>query len=172
MHQPHLHSGMQIDMLTLESIVDCYKVLKHYQYKWNCKCDCGNSCTILESTLEDSSHFHSCGCYQKTLLTPGDHDRVVNAGRARAEKRNVDGCNVDMLFRNVPISTNTSGVQGVSWSKTANKWHVYIGYKNKRANLGYIEDFTSAVKLRELGLHAVKNGTFEDFYQSVRGKKL
>ena len=170
MHKPHLKKGMKIDLLTLIDINRIEKHSKHYYYYWNCKCDCGNSCVISETTLEKSSHIHSCGCYPKANLIPGDKERVSKAGKARAAKRNKDGCNVDMLFRNKPISTNTSGVQGVSWSKTANKWHVYVGYQNKRANLGFIEDFDLAIKLRQAGLQAVKDGTFEEFYLSVRGK--
>ncbi len=168
-HQPHLKKGMTIDRLTLIDIDRCEKHSKHYYYYWKCLCKCGNFCVISETTLE-RKHFHSCGCYPKANLIPGDKERVSKAGKARAAKRNKDGCNVDMLFRNKPISTNTSGVQGVSWSNTAHKWHVYVGYQNKRANLGYFEDFDLAVKIRQEGLDAVKNGTFEDYYKQLRGK--
>ena len=98
-------------------------------------------------------------------------DRTRKAGRARAQKRNKDGCNVDMLFREKTISTNTSGSQGVSWAENMKKWHCYIGYKNKRANLGYYEDKADAIRIRELGLQAIREGRFEQFYKDIRGKE-
>ena len=91
-------------------------------------------------------------------------------GKKSAEKRNKDGVNVDMLFREKPIKTNTSGVQGVSWADNVGKWHVYIGYKGKRANLGYYEDFDLAASIRKQGLNAIKKGSFEDFFEGLRGK--
>ena len=36
--------------------------------------------------------------------------------------------------------TNKSGVKGLSWAKTQNKWFACIRYKGKNRNLGYFED--------------------------------
>ena len=74
-----------------------------------------------------------------------------------------------MTFRDGTISTNTSGVQGVSWEKKLCRWHVYIGYKNYRANLGYYDDLEDAKKVRLLAEEAIKKDLFEDFYYQVRG---
>lgn len=168
-HEPKLCAGDVIDRLTL-----CDWDLDYERgravIRWNCKCECGNEITITERSLLKDDHVHSCGCYAKEKLTPGDIDRVKKAGKMRAAKRNKDGCNVDMLFRKDVIKTNTSGVQGISWHKAAHKWNVYIGYKNRRANLGYYEDIRDAKKIRELGLQAIKDNTFEDFYKRIRGK--
>lgn len=162
--------GQRFDLLEVIAFEDVIKYGHSFMYRWRCRCDCGNICVHNERTLLDSKRKHSCGCITKLTLTPGDRERTSKAGKARAEKRNKDGCNVDMLFRDKPISTNTSGVQGVSWEKRLNKWHVYIGYKNNRANLGYYEDLNDAIKIRKAGLKAIKDGTFEDFYYSIRGK--
>lgn len=168
---PSLKIGATIDDLRLISVSEIKKYGTHRIAFWNCLCKCGNSCTISEASLKDNNHHHSCGCYQKKLLTPGDATRASKAGKARAEKRNVDGVNVDMLFRKETISTNTSGVQGVSWDKNCHKWHCYLGYKNKRANLGYFEDKNDAIKIRQMGIEAIKEGTFEEFYKAIRGKE-
>lgn len=45
-------------------------------------------------------------------------------------------------------STNTSGVRGVSWYKTYNKWVAQIILNNKQYGLGYFKDFTEAVCYR------------------------
>ena len=169
-HAPWLKEGQRIDRLILIKIVDRINYNGHYDYRWLCRCDCGKEVVINEYTLRNKKRVHSCGCYDNSFLTPGDVERATKAGKARAEKRNKDGCNVDMLFREKPISTNTSGVQGVSWEKRLNKWHVYIGYKNNRANLGFYEDLKDAVNIRKKGIEAIKEGTFEEFYETLRGK--
>ena len=52
----------------------------------------------------------------------------------------VNNSNIQMTFRQGTIKGNTSGTQGVSWSTTSYKWHVYVGYQNYRCNLGFYED--------------------------------
>ena len=169
-HDPYLKEGQIVGMLVLIGKPKRFKYDHSYDYTWNCRCDCGNTCKRTERTLLDDSHIHSCGCYTKPNLTPKDSNHMAMAGRKRAEKRNKDGCNVDMLFRQNTISTNTSGIQGISWSKAVSKWCVYIGYKCRRAYLGCYEDIEDAKKIREAGLNAVKDGSFESFFFSVRGK--
>ena len=44
---------------------------------------------------------------------------------------------------------NTSGVTGVSWDKSKNKWNAYIMINRKRHNLGYYTNFDDAVKARK-----------------------
>lgn len=170
-HKSKLHEGDKKGKLTLIRCVGLTKVGHSYEYEWECRCDCGNKRILRERSLLKDDHLHSCGCIPKNNLTPGDSKRVSEAGKARATKRNKEGCNVDMLFREKTIATNTSGVQGVSWSKVTNKWAVYIGYKKRRAYLGSYEDFEDAIKVRQAGLKAAKEGTFEDFYFSLKGKK-
>ena len=46
-------------------------------------------------------------------------------------------------------SDNTSGVSGVSYSKSAKKWHTYINKDGKRIQLGYYDNFDDAVKIRK-----------------------
>ena len=45
--------------------------------------------------------------------------------------------------------TNKSGVSGVHWNKSANKWRAAIKYKNKHINLGYFEKLEDAGKARK-----------------------
>ena len=70
------------------------------------------------------------------------------------------------------ISTNTSGHKGISWSNSAHKWHVFVGYKSYRCNLAYVEDFDDAIKIRDAAVQAIKDGTFEDFFYDLRGFRI
>ena len=165
-----LDMNQKIDDLTLLSVEQQFDKNNRTRYLWTCQCKCGNTCKVYEKSLLDKSRHHSCGCYKQSYLQPGNMDLVIKAGKARANIRNKDGVNVDMLFRDNTISTNTSGVQGVSWSKSNNKWHTYVGYQGRRATLGYFEDLEDAKKVRQMCLDAIKNGTFEEFFKKLRGK--
>ena len=164
-------TGQRFGKLIVKELV----VAKPYKKKsWLCKCDCGNTCVRLEMTLKASKRDgreSSCGCKSKEYLTVGDSARCSKAGLHRKDAF-VKGCNIQMTFRDGTISTNTSGVQGVSWDKRIHKWHVYIGYQNYRANLGYYADLEDAKKVRELAEEALKKNLFEDFYFELRGKRL
>lgn len=163
--------GEKFDMLTIKEFVD-YKIYGGRKYKqYLCLCDCGNYVNILETTLKNKKHFHSCGCYQKKYLTSGDSKRCSKAGKHR-KNAFVNGSNIQMTFRNGVIKSNSSGVQGVSWSKTAHKWHVYVGYQNYRCNLGFYDDINLAINIRQKAEQAIKDNTFEDFFYELRGFRI
>lgn len=45
--------------------------------------------------------------------------------------------------------TNKTGVAGVSWSNTKQKWRAAIYVNNKQKHVGYFDDFDDAVKARK-----------------------
>lgn len=47
------------------------------------------------------------------------------------------------------FSNNTSGCKGVSWSKSAHKWHSYISLNGKRRHLGYFDSKRNAARAYE-----------------------
>lgn len=78
-----------------------------------------------------------------------DDNRIVNL-------RSVT-CEENQKNKKMP-STNTSGVMGVSWSKTRLKWHAYIKVNQRLINLGLFDDLHAAVLVRkaaesDLGFH-------------------
>ena len=161
-------SGQKFGLLTLEELI----IPSPYRKKaYRCICDCGNTCVRLESSLKNKKHTSSCGCISKKYLTKGDSKRCSNAGKCRKNSF-VNGSNIQMTFREGTIKGNTSGTQGVSWSNSAHKWHVYIGYQNYRANLGYFEDMNLAILVRKQAEEAIRNGTFEEFFYEMRGYHL
>lgn len=161
--------GKRFDML---EVIEFVERTSYSDNVWKCKCDCGKIINRNQKTLEDATHYHSCGCYSKKYLTAGNSERCSKAGKQRAKVRNIDGVNVDMLDNSKNISTNTSGHKGISWSKSAHKWHVFVGYKSYRCNLAYVEDFDDAIKLRDVAVQAIKDGTFEDFFYQLRGFRI
>ena len=55
----------------------------------------------------------------------------------------------DAKFKRIQ-SNNTSGVRGVSWDKSKNKWQVKIKHHGKNIHLGYFTDLEVAKTVREL----------------------
>lgn len=161
--------GKHFDMLKVISFAG---VNKYGENVWTCRCDCGKIVDRQQKTLENPSRYHSCGCKEAEYLTPGNSERCSKAGRRRAEVRNKDGINIDMLDNNKNISTNTSGHKGVSWNMTAHKWHVYVGYKNYKCTLGFFEDFEDAVSIKERACKAIEDKTFEEFFYNLRGFRI
>lgn len=163
--------GERVGILTVLSL----EVAKPYSKRsWRCQCDCGNICTRLDSSLHNAvrdGRISSCGCYIKKNLTPGDSARCSKAGAHRKDSF-FNGSNVQMTFRQGTIKSNTSGCQGVSWSKTARKWHCYIGFQTHRCNLGFYADMATAIRIRKLAEECIREGTFESFYLELRGRKL
>lgn len=72
------------------------------------------------------------------------------AVKMRAGKRLCQNTCVDQL-RTKPSKTNKSGVRGVYWDHTQNRWMVYINFKGKRYYLGYFipDEFDKAVAARK-----------------------
>lgn len=77
----------------------------------------------------------------------GDH---INGNRLDNRKINLRIVTPAQNSMNRPtlLSSNTSGVTGVSWNKRQRKWHSYIWFNKKRIHLGYFENLDEAVDIR------------------------
>jgi len=75
-----------------------------------------------------------------------DHiNRIPNDNRWQNIRHVTPTCN----HRNKNImSTNTSGVTGVTWYKPTQKWTSQICVNGKVSRLGYFQNFKNAVKAR------------------------
>lgn len=76
-----------------------------------------------------------------------DHINHIKNDNRKSNLRIVTRCqnNMNMSKR----SDNTSGVTGVIWYKTKNKWRAEIIVNKKHISLGYYKNFEDAVKARK-----------------------
>ena len=101
---------------------------------WLCLCDCGREAVVKTYHLR-SGKCSSCGCKNPgfTALTY------------------VDGTCVEMLQSKTVRRNNTSGIPGVDWVASKQRWRASICFKGKRHYLGSYKRFEDAVHARKEG---------------------
>ena len=73
----------------------------------------------------------------------------INKNPLDNRRSNLRHATISQNGMNVNLRTNnTSGITGVCWHKSKEKWFAYIEIENNRINLGYFSDFNEAVKAR------------------------
>lgn len=95
---------------------------------WRCRCDCGKELAVMTGHLRSGQT--SCGCKPSCNF--------------------VDGTCIELLRAKTIRKNNTSGVTGVDWNASANKWKASICFKGKRHYLGCYANFEDAVKARKM----------------------
>lgn len=108
---------------------------------WRCLCDCGRETVVKSSCLREGRTV-SCGCV---------HEKGIGAYLTY-----VDGTCLEMLRAKRVRRNNTSGVTGVEWIKSRQRWRATICFQGKRRYLGScvrLEDAARARKQGEEALH-------------------
>lgn len=111
---------------------------------WKCECDCGNYVEVSEYLLV-KGRVKSCGCLKKEVLI----ENGKKLGALHVQNKIIEGTNIQVISRTTPKSNNTSGITGISWDSSRNKWAVQIRFKNNYYNLGRYENKEDAIKARK-----------------------
>lgn len=107
-----------------------------------CKCDCGNEKWMRDGVLVRST---GCGC----LRGKSGKTNIHKALKTLKEDYFVDGTSILLLKNKKLIKSNTSGVRGVYWNKSAKKWRAGITFKKKAYFLGLYDTIEEAKQARE-----------------------
>lgn len=98
-------------------------------YIWQAQCQCGN---LFEVSTNRFHERKSCGCL-------ASENGKTNIGKVH-KKYYKDNTSILQVAKEGTISTNTSGVTGVTYDKARSKWMASIEFKRERYFLGrYIE---------------------------------
>ena len=87
---------------------------------WQCKCDCGNIVEISSKRLVNGLAI-SCGCYQK--------ERQKYSMKELHNRQFKE--NTDLISKKQANSNSQSGVRGVHWCSSKNKWIASLSFKKK-----------------------------------------
>lgn len=126
-HKPKIDlTGKVIDNI---QVMNTLVIENKLRYK--CKCLlCGK---VFTASYQDINNYKSCGCY-----------RSINIKKLYA-----DGTAPCKLKCTKLRNTNTSGVTGVSFDKSRNKWVAEIIFKSKKYHLGRYSEKKDAIEARK-----------------------
>ena len=103
-----------------------------------CKCDCGEEKTILRNDII-SGNTNSCGCLEKENRRRNNESFIKNkiwqhdnTLRFHEKDTQEKGTKITMLRPDRPQKNNTSGVRGVTWDSSREKWIAHLYFKGKR----------------------------------------
>ena len=106
---------------------------------WLCRCGCGREITVKTAHLRNG-HVKTCGA-----------EECGGGMNIASHLTFVDGTCVEMLRAKTVRCDNTSGVPGVEWRTSKQRWRATICFKGKRYYLGSYILFEDAVKARKRG---------------------
>lgn len=131
---------------------------------WLCRCDCENTHLVSQNNLEYGG-VKSCGCLndEKRL------EQGKRVGNFVTDNHVVAGTNVKKLTSKMPRN-NTSGVKGVTWDKTRNKWVAQIQFRKKNYHLGRFEKKEDAIESRKIAEEKIF-GEFLEWYAETHKEK-
>lgn len=107
---------------------------------WKCKCDCGNIVEVSSKRLINNLNV-SCGCFQK--------ERQKYSMKKLRKKQSIENTNIDLIKKKTANSNSKSGIRGVCWINSKNKYKAYIYLNKKYHFLGYYKDIENAIKARQ-----------------------
>ncbi|MGN1276245.1 MAG: hypothetical protein ACI4UK_04580, partial [Floccifex sp.] len=96
---------------------------------WKCLCDCGNTCEVSQTNLRQGNTL-SCGCL-KEEVSKYNQIRVIQQSIYSKRK------------------SNTSGITGVCFDHSTNKWLATIGFNGKDYYLCRSKDKEKAIYMRK-----------------------
>ena len=126
--------------------------------KYLCKCDCGNTCTVLRGSLL-SGDTQSCGCLKKSVF---DTKKLHELAGFK------DGSSASMFASKKISVANTSGHRGVTWDADRNVWKAQIKYRGKTYFLGRYPDKQSAEHARLDAEEKIGINSFVEWYKEFK----
>ena len=127
--------------------------------RWLCKCDCGNVAIRNYISLIDK------------LTTSCDECSKKKRAEAVKSKVFVDGTMPCLIkLDKKPTKANKSGIVGVNWDKSRNKWQASIKLRGHRYNLGRFDDIEDAIAVRKEA-EKLYFGSFIEWYEEYKKRK-
>ena len=129
------------------------KVIKYIPEtkKWECHCECDNTCYVSQNNLVRKNGTKSCGC-------------LVNLDKAN-EANIVQGTNVGNIKQNTALPNSTTGIKGVHYSKTQGLYIATIGFQGKQYYLVSSTDINICINVRKDAEKQIY-GNFLEWYEN------
>lgn len=106
---------------------------------WECRCECGAITYKARDTLKNPDISMCAACAAKYA-----------SAKARQAAGFVGGTQIPKIMDMTPTAANTSGVRGVVYEKSINKWRARLYFKGKYMSFGTFSKFEDAVAARKV----------------------
>lgn len=134
---------------------------------WECKCECGNTTNVISRNLIQGI-TQSCGCYATEI-----HKKVGQQNFKKNTKSHiVEHVNIPKILNPKLNINNTSGVTGVCWDKSKQRWVAEIWFQRKRYKLGKYNDFKEAVNVRKSAEEKLHGDFLEWYNKEYKQEKM
>lgn len=110
---------------------------------WECRCECGNIIKVNSASLIKKD-TRSCGCLQKE----NGIKAALNIQDVLKKEFLKEGTSLCLLNQKLS-KRNKSGVKGVFWNTRRKVWQAYIGFQNKKIDLGNFKTLEEAAQARK-----------------------
>ena len=122
------------------AIIDLEDVKKIEKYRWYLN----SRGYVFCSSMRKSLHRTIINCPDNMVIDHSNHNKLDN------RKCNLRICTSSNNNMNVSIKgNNTSGITGVSWRKSKNRWIAQITIEGEHIHIGSFIKFEDAVKARK-----------------------
>lgn len=135
--------GKKFGRLTVLEMTD-NRTKHNYSVIWKCLCECGNTTFVSVSDLKKGA-VSSCGCYRKEYR----RNQGKKIGNTHIKNNIIEDTNLQVITRDKPYSSNTSGATGVIWDKDRCKWVAIITFQKKIYRLGRYNSKEEAIEVRQ-----------------------
>lgn len=135
----NLGTGIDITGQKFGHLVALERVFVNNHAMWNCKCDCGATKIVPTNNLT-AGYVTTCGC----RMGQGE------ATRESISKYCVDGTYLPGVTRTHLNKNNTSGVTGVGFDYSRNRWKAAIKFQGKQIFLGRFLTKEEAIEARQI----------------------
>lgn len=101
---------------------------------WECRCECGNICTI-EGVKLTSGHTKSCGCYNRDAAK----ERFLTHGMSKTRLYNIWRVMIKRCTYENAINYANYGARGI---RVCDEWQGFEGFKKWALAHGYADNLT------------------------------
>ena len=131
--------GKKYGMLTVIGLTG--KKAKFNKHIYLCICDCGNKHEVTITNLVNGN-TQSCGCKHRDVSL----SRIIKVNKGSLKERT----NLNVISRNKANKNSKSGIRGVYYSNSSNRWVAQLSFKGEKYHLGYFKNKQDAIKARKL----------------------
>lgn len=108
---------------------------------WECRCDCGNTCIVIETNLKNGN-TQSCGCYRLDRVSETKYIHGEAGGKYVGPRTRLYRCWSNMHSRCYNPNVRSYHDYGVKGIRVCDEWHEFTKFAEWAHTYGYRDGLT------------------------------